>query len=58
MANYLMEIASKFHQYYAKHKVISDNKELSIARTILVDATRQILFNGLNVLGLSAPNKM
>ena len=58
MANYLMETASKFHQYYAKHKVVSDNKELSIARTVLVDATRQILFNGLNVLGLSAPNKM
>ena len=53
-----METASKFHQYYAKHKVVSDNKELSIARTVLVDATRQILFNGLNVLGLSAPNKM
>ncbi len=58
IANYLMEIASKFHQYYAKHKVVSDNKELSIARTILVDATRQILFNGLTVLGLSTPNKM
>ena len=58
IANYLMETASKFHQYYAKHKVVSDNKELSIARTILVDATRQILFNGLTVLGLSTPNKM
>tara|TARA_Y100000768_G_scaffold284273_1_gene218813 strand:- start:1900 stop:3534 length:1635 start_codon:yes stop_codon:yes gene_type:complete len=58
IANYLMETASKFHQYYAKHKVVSDNKELSIARTILVDATRQVLFNGLTVLGLSAPDKM
>ena len=58
ITNYLMETASKFHQYYAKHKVVSENKNLSIARTILVDATRQILSNGLNILGLSAPEKM
>ena len=58
ISTYLMEAASKFHHYYAKHKVVSDNKDLSIARTVLVDATRQILFNGLNILGLSAPDKM
>ena len=53
-----MDIASKFHHYYAKHKVITENKALSNARTVLVDAIRQILFNGLSVLGISAPNKM
>ena len=58
IATYLMETASNFHHYYAKHKVISDNKDLSTARTVLVDATRQVLFNGLTILGLSAPNKM
>ena len=58
ISNYLMDIASKFHHYYAKHKVITDNKALSNARTVLVDSIRQILFNGLNVLGISAPDKM
>ena len=58
ISNYLMEVASAFHHYYAKHKVINENETLSIARTVLVDATRQVLFNGLNILGLSAPNKM
>ena len=58
ISNYLMDIASKFHHYYAKHKVITENKALSNARTVLVDSIRQILFNGLSVLGISAPNKM
>ena len=58
IANYLMEVASKFHHYYAKHKVVTDNNDLSISRTILVDAIRQVLYNGLNILGLTAPNKM
>ena len=58
ISNYLMDIAAKFHHYYAKHKVITDDKNLSNARTILVDAIRQVLFNGLNILGISAPEKM
>ena len=58
ISNYLMDIASKFHHYYSKHKVITNNKELSNARAILVDCIRQVLFNGLKVLGISAPNKM
>ena len=58
MTNYLTDIASKFHHYYAKHKVISNDKEISIARVILVDAVRQVLFNGLNILNISSPEKM
>ena len=53
-----MDVAKKFHHYYAKHKVITENRDLSIARTNLVDATRQILYNGLTILGISKPNKM
>jgi len=58
IANYLMDISSKFHHYYSKHKVITENKELSIARTIFVDTIRQVIYNGLTVLGISAPEKM
>jgi len=58
ISTYLMDVASKFHHYYAKHKVVTENKDLSIARTALVDATRQVLYNGLTILGISKPNKM
>ena len=58
ISNYLMDISSKFHHYYAKHKVVTDDKNLSNARTVLVDSIRQVLLNGLNILGISAPEKM
>ena len=58
IANYLMEIASNFHHYYAKHKVITDRKDLSIARLNLINAVRQVLYNGLSILNISKPKKM
>lgn len=58
IANYLMEIASNFHHYYAKHKVITDKKDLSIARLNLINAVRQVLYNGLSILNISTPKKM
>ena len=57
IANYLMEIASNFHHYYAKHKVITDRKDLSIARLNLINAVRQVLYNGLSILNISKPKK-
>ena len=58
IANYLMEIASNFHHYYAKHKVITDKKDLSTARLNLINAVRQVLYNGLSILNISTPKKM
>ena len=58
IANYLMETASNFHHYYAKHKVITDKKDLSIARLNLINAVRQVLYNGLSILNISTPKKM
>lgn len=58
IANYLMDIASDFHHYYAKHKVITDQKELSTARLNLINAVRQVLYNGLTILNISTPEKM
>ncbi len=55
---FLMELAGQFHSYYNKHKVISDHKELSQARLCLVEALRIVLKNGLEFVGLSAPQKM
>ncbi|MCP3888740.1 MAG: arginine--tRNA ligase [Desulfobulbaceae bacterium] len=55
---YLMELAGQLHSYYNKHKVITDNVSLSQARLALISALRVVLKNGLDMLGLSAPERM
>lgn len=55
---YLMELASQFHSYYNKHKVLTDDVELSRARLCLIDGLRQVFRNGLVFIGLGAPEKM
>ena len=55
---YLMELAGQLHSFYNKHKVISDNKELSLARLYLIGALSVVLKNGLDISGLSAPESM
>lgn len=58
IARYLHEVAGLLHSFYNAHRVISDDKELTAARLLLVDATRVVLRNGLEMLGLSAPERM
>lgn len=58
VANYLHELASDFHGYYNNHKTIVDDADLRDARVTLTQATRQVLANGLNLLGISAPEEM
>jgi arginyl-tRNA synthetase len=58
VANYLHELAMIFHRYYAQEKVVTDEKALTAARLILVEAIRIVLLNGLTILGISAPEKM
>lgn len=55
---YLMSLSSLFHAYYNRHKVLTDDPELAKARLYLVDAVRQVIKNGLCLLGVSAPEKM
>jgi arginyl-tRNA synthetase len=55
---YLMSLASAFHGYYNKHKVITEDKELSCARLSLVLAVKKVIRNGLCLLGVSAPERM
>ena len=55
---YLIELAGQFHSYYNKHKVISEDIPLSQARLALVNSLRIVLANGLQFVGLSAPEKM
>ncbi|HBY56842.1 MAG TPA: arginine--tRNA ligase [Candidatus Atribacteria bacterium] len=58
LTTYLYDLASSFHRYYTVHRVITDDKELTKARLILIDCTRIVLFNTLKILGISAPERM
>jgi len=55
---YLNDLAGIFHNYYNKHRVISEDGELTKARLLLVKAVRTVLRNALGMLGVSAPEKM
>lgn len=55
---YLQELAGLFHPYYHKYKVVTENKDLTIARLALCQAIRIVLKDGFSILGLSAPEKM
>jgi arginyl-tRNA synthetase len=55
---YLGELASVFHSYYNKHRVISEDVQLSRARLFLAKSIGTVLKNALNLLGVSAPEKM
>ena len=58
VAYYLTEIASSFHMYYNKHRIIVDDIALSGARLYFIGCIRTVLRNGLSLLGVSAPEKM
>ena len=59
ITNYLFEVASNFNQFYRDCPVLpEENKKLRIARLGLVDATRTVLNNGLDLLGITAPEEM
>jgi arginyl-tRNA synthetase len=55
---YAYELASAFSAFYRDCKVLSEDAELSAARLALVDATRLVLANALDLLGISAPESM
>jgi arginyl-tRNA synthetase len=58
VAAWLRELANAFHTYYNSHQFLVEDTALRNARLALVVATRQVLKNGLALLGLSAPEKM
>ena len=58
VVHYLRELAQEFHSYYNAHKFIVADDKLRNARILLVLATRQVLRNGLALLGVSAPETM
>lgn len=55
---YLQELVAQFHSYYSVHRVVSEDKELTQARLLLLECVRSVIANGLEILGVSAPEKM
>ncbi|MEJ2176785.1 MAG: arginine--tRNA ligase, partial [Gammaproteobacteria bacterium] len=58
VAYYLRDLATAFHTYYNAHPFLASENEMRLARLGLIDATRQVIANGLDLLGVSAPEKM
>ncbi len=58
LAFYLRDLAGDFHTFYNADRVLVEDQALKLARLALLSATRQVLQNGLKVLGVSAPAKM
>ena len=58
LAFYLRDLAGDFHTFYNADRVLVDDPALKLARIALLSATRQVLQNGLKLLGVSAPAKM
>lgn len=58
IAHYLKDLASDLHSYYNAEQFLVADETLKLARMSLISATRQVLRNGLQLLGVSAPEKM
>ncbi|MEN2984735.1 MAG: arginine--tRNA ligase [Dictyoglomaceae bacterium] len=58
LPHYLLDLATAFHAFYDSCRVLSQDKELTLARLNLVDCVRIIINDGLKILGISSPEKM
>jgi len=58
VATYLYELAAAFHAWYNAHHFIVDDADLRDARLALAEAARIVLANGLDLLGMGAPESM
>jgi arginyl-tRNA synthetase len=58
VAYFLSELAGLFHPYYKAHRVITPDRRSTLARLGLCAAVRQVVANGLGLLGVSAPESM
>lgn len=55
---YLQDLAAQFHSYYNRHRVLVDDPATTRARLCLVNSVRIVLANALQMLGMSAPERM
>lgn len=55
---YLQELAANFHNYYHKYRVVSEDEALTRARLVLARGIKTVLKSALDILGVSAPERM
>jgi arginyl-tRNA synthetase len=58
IAFYLLDLATAFHRFYNRNRVITENAPLTSARLVLIDAVRQVIANALALMGIDAPESM
>ncbi len=58
MAEYLLNLANRFNEFYREHRVLDESGEIRMHRLAIVDAVRIVLRNGLELLGIEALEKM
>lgn len=55
---YLIELVGRFHSYYNKARILTENRDLTLARLLLLYVLQSVIKYGLGILGVSAPDKM
>ncbi|MDD5618362.1 MAG: DALR anticodon-binding domain-containing protein, partial [Candidatus Omnitrophica bacterium] len=55
---YLQSLATGFHRFYDKYKVLGEDENLTLARITLINSLKIVLADGLKLLGISQPQKM
>lgn len=55
---YLQELSESFHKFYDRHRVLSDDPSLTQSRLALIEGVRIVIACGLDLLGISKPEKM
>ncbi len=58
LTHYLLDLATAFHDYYTKFRILTEDEKLRLARFALCEGCRRVLSKGLDLLGVSAPEKM
>lgn len=58
LSHYALELATAFHDFYERCRVVSEDRALTAARLRLVQAARQVLARTLELMGISAPERM
>ena len=58
IARFLLDLSQLFNSYYQNNQILKESEEIRNARLLVVDCVRQVLRNGLDLLGLEAPEEM
>ncbi|OWZ83578.1 arginine--tRNA ligase [Natranaerobius trueperi] len=58
VARYLLELAREFNRFYNNCPILNENEEVKNARLIIIDSVRQVIVNGLAIMGIKAPKQM